>query len=173
MTPFERIVKQLVRCLYIIAGWAIVAMMVLTCADVALRLAVTMHTKLQWAVLAHFKPIPGTYELVCFLGVIAASFAMAHTSVEQGHVSVNFLTRLLPQRGQAGFEVGTGLLSLFFFGVITWQSVAYAVKVREWNEVSMTLRLPFYPFVYGVAFSSFTVCLVLIVAIIHQWKVLK
>jgi len=98
---------------------------------------------------------------------------MAHTSVEQGHVSVNFFTRLLPKKGQAGFEVGTGFLSLFFFGVITWQSVEYAFRVREWNEVSMTLRLPFYPFVCGVAISSFTVCLVLIVAIIHQWKVLR
>jgi len=40
--------------LYWIAGSAIVAMMLLTCTDVVLR---------------YFrKPIPGTYELVCFLG---------------------------------------------------------------------------------------------------------
>jgi TRAP-type C4-dicarboxylate transport system permease small subunit len=174
MNAFEKMVKHLVRYFYHIAGWAIVIMMLLTCVDVVLRLAVTLHTRLGWAILRPFRPIPGTYELVCFLGLIAAAFAMAHTSVEEGHVSVNFFTRLLPKRGQAGFEVGTGLLSLFFFGIIAWRSYEYAIKVKEWNEVSMTLRLPYYPFAYGIAFSALTVSLVLVIAISNNWiKVIK
>ena len=51
------------RILYWVAWVAIVVMMLLTCADVVLR---------------YFrKPIPGTYELVCFLGAAAVAFSMA------------------------------------------------------------------------------------------------
>ena len=31
------------------------------------------------------------------------------------------------------------------------------------------MELPYYPFVYGVAFASFAVCLVLVVTVIKEW----
>lgn len=169
MNDFEKTVKLAVKVMYHIAGWAIVVMMLLTCADVTLRLAATFYAKYGWLILEPFRPIPGTYELVCFLGSVAAAFAMAHTSVEEGHVSVNFVTRLLPDKLQSAFQIGTGLLSLILFIVIAWQSLIYAQKIKELGEVSMTLRLPFYPFVYGVALSALAVCIVLIVAMIKEF----
>ena len=83
---FEKLGQILAKKMYWVAGTAIVAMMLLTCADVVLR---------------YFRrPIPGTYELVCFLGAVAVSFAMAHTSIEKGHVSVSFIVSLFPSRLQ-------------------------------------------------------------------------
>ena len=134
--------------LYWIAGSAIVAMMLLTCTDVVLR---------------YFrKPIPGTYELVCFLGAVAVAFAMAHTSVEKGHVEVSFVVNLLPQRIQGLIESITTSFGLIFFVLIAWQSVIYANDLRLSGEVSLTLELPFYPFVYGISFSAAVVCLILL-----------
>ena len=134
--------------LYWIAGSAIVAMMLLTCTDVVLR---------------YFrKPIPGTYELVCFLGAVAVAFAMAHTSVEKGHVAVSFIVNLLPQRIQGLIESITTSFGLIFFVLIAWQSVIYANDLRLSGEVSLTLELPFYPFVYGISFSATIVCLILL-----------
>jgi len=145
---FERISKGLAKILYWIAGTAIVAMMVLTCADVVLR---------------YFRrPIPGTYELVCFLGAAAVAFAMAHTSVERGHVSVSFLVDLLPHRLQGLIQSITSGFGLFLFVLIAWQSLVYGNDLRVSGEVSMTLELPFYPFVYGIGFSAAVVCLILI-----------
>jgi len=72
MNSFERISRGLAKKLYWVAGTAIVAMMLLTCADVVLRYL--------------RRPIPGTYELVCFLGAAAVAFAIAYTFVEKGHV---------------------------------------------------------------------------------------
>ncbi|MBW2449419.1 MAG: TRAP transporter small permease subunit [Deltaproteobacteria bacterium] len=84
MHIFEKLGHILAKKMYWIAGAAIVAMMLLTCADVVLR---------------YFRrPIPGTYELVCFLGAVAVSFAMAHTSIEKGHVSVSFIVALFPSK---------------------------------------------------------------------------
>lgn len=161
MAFLDKISKDLARILYWIAGIAIVSMMLLTCADVILRLAVTLYHRYDLGFLSPFQPIPGTYELVMFMGAVAVSFAMAHTSVEKGHVSVSLIVRMLPQRIQAFIASITTLLGLILFALLSWQSVIYANDLRITGEVSLTLELPFYPFVYGIAFAAATVCLVL------------
>ncbi|MBU1161741.1 MAG: TRAP transporter small permease [Proteobacteria bacterium] len=148
MNIFEKLINDLANKMYWVAGTAIVAMMLLTCADVVLR---------------YFRrPIPGTYELVCFLGAVAVSFAMAHTSIEKGHVSVSFIVSLFPSRLQRLIECMTSCFGLFFFALIAWQSIVYANDLHASREVSLTLELPFYPFVYGIAFSATVVCLILL-----------
>ena len=148
MIVFSNIAKGLAKRLYWIAGMAIIAMMLITCADVVLR---------------YFrKPIPGTYELVCFLGAVAVAFAMAHTSVERGHVAVSLIVRYFPRRIQGFIDALTSLFGLVFFILIAWHSIHYANDLRATGEVSLTLELPFYPFVYGVGLSAAAVCLILL-----------
>jgi len=149
MNLYEKSAISLARYMYYVAGIAIVAMMLLTCADVALRL--------------FRKPIPGTYELVCYLGAVAASFAMAHTSVERGHVAVSFLVDIFPKRIQGVIESLTGLVGISLFAVLAWRSFRYALLLKAGGEVSQTIQLPFYPFVFGLGFASLGVCLVLLV----------
>ena len=87
MNFLEKPTKSLAKVLYWVAGVAIVTMMLITCVDVVLRLCVTLYHDFKWEFLSPFRPIPGTYELVRFLGTIAAAFAMAHTSVEHQPVT--------------------------------------------------------------------------------------
>jgi TRAP-type C4-dicarboxylate transport system permease small subunit len=169
MNFYEKTVKRLSKYLYYIAGGAIVLMMLLTCADVFLRLVVTLYAKYGWSILAGIQPIPGTYELVCFLGALAAAFAMAHTTFESGHVAVSLIVRLLSEKLQAGFQIVTGSLGFLLFALIAWHSVGYARELAESGEVSMTLQLPYYPFVYGLSFASLAVCLVLALNVINEW----
>ncbi|MFZ7112742.1 MAG: TRAP transporter small permease [Desulfatiglandales bacterium] len=146
MNTFEKFSIWFASKAYWVAGCAIVAMMLLTCADVILRF---------------FRmPIPGTYELVCFMGAVAVAFALAHTSNEKGHVAVSLVMRYLPEKIQGAVEVITNTFVLIFFGLIAWRSVLYADSLRTAGEVSLTLKLPFYPFIYGIAFSAAVVCLV-------------
>jgi len=168
MNPFEKSVHGLVRYMYYVAGAAIVAMMLLTCLDILLRLAVTLYVRWGWGFLASLQPVPGTYELVCFLGSAAAAFAMAHTTVESGHVAVSILVDTLSPKIQAAVAVGTGTLGFVFFGLLAWQSILYANKLKRWGEVSMTLELPYYPFIYGVAVASVAVCLVLLITVTKE-----
>lgn len=163
MDLLEKISKSLAKILHWVAGAAIVSMILLTCADIILRLGVTVYRNYHWPFLSPFKPIPGTYELVCFLGAVAVSFAMAHTSVKKGHVSVSFLVRLLPQRIQALIESITHSFGFILFALLSWQSVAYANDLIARGDVSLTLQLPYYPFVYGIGFAAAAVCLVLLV----------
>ena len=148
MRFLERISNELARLLYWMAGTAIIVMMVLTCGDVILRF--------------FRRPIPGTYELVCFLGAVAVAFAMAHTTVQKGHVAVSLLVRLFPARIQGLVESITSTFGFIFFALVAWQSVLYGNDLHASGEVSLTLQLPFYPFVYGIGFSAAVVCLVLL-----------
>jgi TRAP-type C4-dicarboxylate transport system permease small subunit len=148
MSFLERISNELARLLYWIAGTAIITMMILTCGDVILRF--------------FRRPIPGTYELVCFLGAVAVAFAMAHTTVEKGHVAVSLVVRLFPARIQGLVESITSTFGFIFFALIAWRSVLYGHDLYTSGEVSLTLQLPFYPFVYGIGFSAAAVCLVLL-----------
>ena len=152
----EKVATRLTTIMYWIAGAAIILMMLITCADVLLR---------------YFRrPIPGTYELVCFLGATAASFAIAHTSVKKGHVSVSLAVRLLPPRLQALIGVITTSFGLLLFSMLSWQSVLFANDLKAAKEVSMTIELPFYPFVYGMSFAAAAVCLVLLVNLVQHVK---
>jgi TRAP-type C4-dicarboxylate transport system permease small subunit len=173
MIRFESGVRKTSEYISLIAGAAIVIMMLLSTADVLLRLGVPLFSKLQWWFLSFLKPIPGTYELVSFLGTVAAAFAMARTSIQGGHVSVSLVTRLLPERVRNIIQIITNSLALIFFGLLSWRSILYAEELRFCGEVSMTLQLPYYPFIYGVAFASFAMSVVLITYLIHDIKELK
>jgi TRAP-type C4-dicarboxylate transport system permease small subunit len=131
-----------------LAGAAVVIMMLLTCADVVLRL------------LRH--PIPGTYELVGFLGTVIISFSLAYTSIEKGHIAVEIIVEKFSRRVQVGIEAVTSLIGAALFALIAWQSMAYAADMRLSGEVSVTLTMPIYPFIYGIAVGSALLVLVLL-----------
>jgi TRAP-type C4-dicarboxylate transport system permease small subunit len=145
----QHVVFRAAHTLDMLAAAAIVTMMVLTCADIVLRF--------------FRRPITGTYEIVAFLGALAVACAIAHTSAEKGHVAVNLVVRLLPQRVQGLIESVIALLSLLLFALIAWQSVLYGLTSQRAGEVSLTLQIPLYPIIYGVAFGTGAVCLVCLV----------
>jgi TRAP-type C4-dicarboxylate transport system permease small subunit len=166
MKGLIRLTNRSSRVLNWVAGWSLVGMMFLTCADILLRL--------------FRRPILGTYEIVGFLGAIVAGFALAQTTIERGHVAVQVVvTRFSPQTQKIIYLI-THILSIFLFALLAWECVRYGNDFRASGEVSLTLRMPFYPVVYGIAFSAIVVCLVLFVDILqvmtkrvgvwHQWE---
>jgi TRAP-type C4-dicarboxylate transport system permease small subunit len=173
MSRFESGVKRISEYMSLIAGAAIIVMMLLSTADVLLRLGVPFFSELEGWFSSFLKPIPGTYELVSFLGTVTAAFAMAHTSIKGGHVSVSLVTRLLPKRVRTVVRIITNSLALVLFGLLTWRSILYGEELRFFGEVSMTLQLPYYPFVHGVAFASFAMSVVLITYLMNDIKELK
>ena len=132
----------------ILACAAVIAMMLLSTADVVLRM--------------FGKPIPGTYELVGFLGTIIVSFALAFTTMEKGHIAVEILVEKLPQRAQFAIETFTNFVSFLVFGLIAYQAFIYALDIKKSGEVSLTLQMPIYPFIFGMALGFGLLFLMLI-----------
>ncbi|HOC58705.1 MAG TPA: TRAP transporter small permease [Smithellaceae bacterium] len=121
----------------IVACIAVIAMMLLSTADVVLRML--------------GKPIPGAYELVGFLATIVVSFSLGFTTLEKGHIAVEIFFRKMPQRVQMVMESVSDLAGFLLFGMMTRQAFNYAWEMRESGEVSATLQMPVYPFIGGMA----------------------
>lgn len=136
-----------------IAAAALVLMMLLTTPDVVLRL---------------FKSsIPGTYEIIGLLGAVVASFALGYTSVEKGHIAVDFLVMRLSPKARALIGAINALLAAALFTIITWQSVLYALDLMKKGQVTLTVQLPIYPFVFGMAAGCGLLALVLLAECFH------
>ncbi len=145
----NKITRQLVELMNYLAALSIIAMMLLTCADVLLRL---------------FKhPILGTYELVGLFGALTIAFAIPATTLSKGHVAVDFLVERLPALGQKICATIATLLGLLLFALIAWQSFLYANILRSSGEVTLSLEMPFYPVVYAISAASLLVCIVLFI----------
>jgi len=154
MLKFERWIHSTTKGISYISGISVLIMMILTCADVLLRL------------FGH--PIPGTYELIGFLGAIVISFSMAYTSVERSHIAVDIFVARLPRKVQIALEGFISLVSVALFGVITRQCQIYALDLRQSGEISLTLGIPVYPFVAGIAIGCGFLCLVLLFDVVKS-----
>ncbi len=139
-----------------IAGVAVILMMLLTCADVVMRL--------------FDRPIPGTYEIIGYLGALAVAFALAHTSVEKGHIAVDLVVNLLPPRLQIFMDAVGALLGTILFAALAWQSALYALDLRQSGEVSATLGMAVYPFAAGIAAGCALLCLVLAAELVRSLR---
>ncbi len=148
LSGIEKKISSSANALNWIAAAAVAGMMVLTCADVILRL---------------FRlPIPGTYEMVGFLGAVFVSFSLAKTSMDQGHIAVDFFVNRLPRKARRIISVFNLSASAVLFGIAAWQSAIYAMDLKNAGEVSLTLQMPIYPFVYGTSAGCGILCVVLI-----------
>lgn len=145
-------VHKLSKILSSISSVALVSIMVLTVADVILRI---------------FKrPITGTYEIVGLLGAIVIGFGIPITSWIRGHIYVDFLTQKFPQGRRNVVNIFTRLLGIGLFFVAGWNLIIVGMDLYRTGEVTLTRQLPFYPVAYGLAVSCFVQCLVLICDII-------
>jgi TRAP-type C4-dicarboxylate transport system permease small subunit len=156
MKLLEKISHQAAYALLFMAGAAVFAMMMLTCADVLLRF--------------FRRPIPGTYELVAQLGGIAVAFAMAHTTAVKGHVAVSIVVSRFSARTQSIVDAVTALLGLGVFVLASYKLFIMGREYQLSNHVTATLQLPLYPIVYSIALSLAVVCLVLLSALAGHVK---
>jgi len=158
MDIFDKLCNALAKIMYYLAGLAILILMLLSNADILSRL--------------FYKPIPGTFEFIGYLGLIGVSLAMAETSIRKGHVQVSFLVDLLPKRVQGVIESITGLIGFFLFAAITSRSFLLALDFKAGGYVTPTTKIPFYHFVFGMAFGAALVCLVILLDVIRNLRMM-
>lgn len=154
MNVLNTILQKIVHAMYGIAGIALASIVFLTVADVFLRM---------------FKiPIEGTYEIVSMLGAVVIGFAIPQTTIERGHVLMDFLTEKLPFVGQRVLHLVTRLLASLTFLIIGWNLFKLGNDLLDTGQVSLTLKFPEYPVAYGIAFCCLLECLVLLSDLIKK-----
>ena len=148
MSSYERIVYRFSRTLNILSGIALVLMMGLVFVNVVLR--------------AVWTPILGAYEFTGFLASLMITFALAHCAANQGHIAITLFADQLPPRVQAILDSFVAILGTALYAVISWQSVKYAINMIKIGEVAPATAIPFYPFIFAVAFGILMLALVLL-----------
>ncbi len=123
-----------------LGGCFLVIMIVLTCANIFLR---------QFGL-----PIRGTFELMGFMGALIFALSLGYSSEKKEHIYVNILFHRLPIAFQRGAKLLSGLISLLFFGLLSFQLVKNGLNLKAVEEVSETLRVPYYPVVIVVALGT-------------------
>ncbi len=156
MKRFLDAVKGTSSVLGAVAATALAFLMLLTVADVVLRIL--------------GRPIVGTYELVAISGAVAIGLSLPITSWVRGHIYVDSFIARLPRVSRAILTIVTRLMVLGLFFLIGWNLLKYAMALRAAGEVTPTLRVPFYPVVVGVGVSCLVECVVMIADIVKVFR---
>ncbi len=146
MKYLEALNKFLNNCLMILGGIAVLGLMVLATGNVVLRM---LHI-----------PFRGTYEIVSFLGACVIAFALGYTQQTKSNIVVDILSEKFPPALANMLDRVVHFVIMVFFGIVAWQVYVYAMKLVESHEVSETLKVIYYPFVFcvslGFAVLAFT-----------------
>jgi len=143
-----------------VAGWlnqvaalALVAMMILVNSNVIFR--------------PLGKPIWGTFEIVGFLGTIVISFSLIQTTFSRGHMAVEIITSRLHPYARVALGLANRVICMIMLGLVAWQSAVYGQKVIASGQVSATLKMPIYPFLYGIALAFGISAVIVLVDIVR------
>jgi TRAP-type C4-dicarboxylate transport system permease small subunit len=144
-----RMVLRFSSWLEIIAGAALVIVMLLSGADVVGR--------------TFGHPIPGAYEIISFAGGLILGFAVPASAIGKVHVIVDLVIARLASGPQVVLHFITRLLGAGLLASAGYALITMGCKLKTTGELTPVLQLPFYPiaFAMGIAFLVTTLILVL------------
>lgn len=131
-----------------VAGVVLIAMMMLTGADIVGRML--------------GRPIPGTYEIVSFAGGLVVGLAMPITAWARGHVVVDLVTSNAPRPLAQLLHWTTRAMSIALFALLGYALVRMGLDLRDSGETTPVLGLAFYPVAWALAGAFFVSCLILV-----------
>jgi TRAP-type C4-dicarboxylate transport system permease small subunit len=154
MGILDTISQWLNKLLAWMAGAFLLAMVLLTCANILCRI--------------FWVPIRGTFELMGFAGAIVTAFALGYTQLKKGHISVDILVEKFPPLTRRILTFINNAVCCAFFLLAAWQIAVKANTLKLTGEVTETLRIIYYPFTYGVALGCLILALVMLTDIFRQ-----
>jgi len=154
MSFLNKFALTLNRLLMAIGCGLLMVMIFLTCANIFLR--------------AIWVPIPGTYELMGYFGAVLTAFALGYTQIRRGHIAVDLVVMGFSPRIQKILEGINAFICMAFFGLVAWRITRFGTTLWQTGEVTETLRIVYYPFVYGVALGCATLSLIFLTNLIES-----
>ena len=154
MSIIEKSANLIARWLNWLAGLAVVAVMIIVCINVLGRGIFGM-------------PLKGTVDIVSLLGVLVIGGAISYTQVLKGHIRITLLIEKLPVKARNILTALVDLVGVVLFGIVSWQTILFAIGTYENGELSEVLKLPITPFAFIVSAGCISLTLVLFVDLIN------
>ena len=123
-------------------GYVLLCMMVLTISDVIGRYFFN-------------SPITGAYEITEVMMITVVFLFLGYTQAQKGHISIDFVIRLLPQKMRMTIDIITHLVSLFIMILIGWMNILRCLELMRINEGTPILHIPVSPFFLILAIGCF------------------
>jgi TRAP-type C4-dicarboxylate transport system permease small subunit len=142
------------RGLLVVAGVAVVGLLLLETGNVVTRLA--------------GRPFQGAFELAGLFGAVAIALALGSTQLRGDHVMVDLFTRRLPKPLLRALDGLRHLVSAVFFALMAWQVWAIGARMTETGEVSETLKADYHLVVYAVALGLAVLAVTLLLDALRQ-----
>jgi TRAP-type C4-dicarboxylate transport system permease small subunit len=156
MNHLDKLNVLLNKILMILGGLAVLGLMSLATGNVVLRI---FH-----------MPYRGAYEIVSFLGAVVIAFALGYTQKRKDHIVVDILTEKFPKALNRYLDRINYFVTLLFFSTVTWQIFVWGMKIWESNEVSETLKVIYYPFVFCVSLGFGVLSLTLLIDLLKTFQ---
>ena len=127
----QRLLKRTTQWMSDLAAVAILAIIVVTIADVAMKNAVGL-------------PIRGAFELVELLLVIVVFFGLPEVFRSESNICVDVIDHAVGPRGRSRLQVFGALASLGFLLLLMWAMIAPALDTVRYPQWTQELGLPLY-----------------------------
>lgn len=150
-----RILSRVGRGAVVVAGLVLVSLVLLITVDVTLRRAFN-------------SPLTFSYEIIEFGLVIVVWGSVLYSTARERHISIDVLTSRLPAKTRRFLMLTFDFISALVLFLISWQSITYAMDLRNAQRVSSMLDIPLYPFVFIVALGAILSGLILLVNFIDS-----
>ena len=121
-----------------ISAFFILALMFMTLAEIVMRRFLNM-------------PLPGAFELTLICLSMAVFFGCGYAQKTGMHVVIDFLYERLPRAWKRGISIFSTLLYAGIVVVMFWTVLQDAIRRTGTGDVTSTLQLPIYPFVFASA----------------------
>lgn len=153
---YGRVLGGVVRGLAWVAGVSLMVMILVTSAEVVLRVFRLSMT--------------GAYDLVKIAAALTIAAGLPYTTAIKGHVAIEYFFHKLGRRGRAVVDAAMRLVAIALFSLLAWGCVDYGNSLRSKGEVSMTLQLPVFWLPYVLAGSCALVVLIKVYHLAHPGR---
>ncbi len=116
---------------------------------------------------AFLKPVPGSLDLMMLAQLVSMSFALGASFIAHRHVTVEFFVPLLPKSLQRITACLIHGFVFLLFVIMSWRLFAHGYDFKTYGEVSPTIRIQLYPFVYGAAAAFIPACIAAFVNLVQ------
>lgn len=149
-------IRKFVLLLAVISGIAILSMIVITLADIILRLA--------------GSGIRGAYDAVRLAAVIAIAFSLPYVTAVKGHIAIEFLYHRCSRTGRLVLDTSFRMVSLGLFALLAWRSFLYGLMLFRTHQVMPTLSVPVFWIPCLISLSCILIFIIVLYHMLHPGK---
>lgn len=153
---YARVMRTLVMALAAVTNISILAMMLITCADILLRL--------------FGRPIIGAYDLVRLSGAVAMACALPYVTAVKGHVAIEYFFQKLRLAKRNLVDRVLNTVAITLFCLLGNESLRVGARLKLRGEVTATLQLPIFWVLWLIGACCFLTAMVIVFNLLQPRK---